>query len=233
MSVKSLERLLLHLQETTQKQAWRLPQTEWINYYQEHSYTAAMQDAKVRIVRDFLERLRPASVWDLGANTGLFSRVAVEAGARVVALDSDAACVERIYRDASAKADSRLLPLWMDLANPSTGRGWAHRERRSLTERGPADAILALALIHHLAVSNNVPFAMIAEWFAALGRNAVVEYVPKNDPQTQRLLQSREDIFTDYTQEAFEAALCRWFRIVEKQPVPQSERVLYLLAKIA
>jgi len=232
MSAKALERLLIHLEETTRRQAWSLPRTEWINYYQDHSYTTAMQDAKVRLVKDFLERLRPATVWDLGANTGLFSRVALETGARVVAIDSDAACVQRIYLDASARGETKLLPLWMDLANPSTGRGWAHRERRSLTERGPADVIMALALIHHLAVSNNVPFPMIADWFAALGRNAVVEYVPKSDGQTQRLLQSREDIFADYTQEAFEAAMSRHFRIVDRQPVPESGRTLYLLARV-
>jgi ribosomal protein L11 methylase PrmA len=231
MSAKALERLLIHLEETTRQQTWSLPRTEWINYYQDHSYTAAMQDAKVRLVKDFLQRLGPASVWDLGANTGLFSRVALETGARVVAIDSDAACVERIYLDAAARGETRLLPLWMDLANPSTGRGWAHRERRSLTERGPADAIMALALIHHLAVSNNVPFALIADWFAALGNNAIVEYVPKSDSQTQRLLQSREDIFADYTQEAFEAAMSRHFSVMDKQTVPDSGRTLYLLTR--
>lgn len=231
MSPKALERLLIHLEETTRRQSWTLPRTEWINYYQDHSYTAAMQDAKVRLVKDFLQRLKPATVWDLGANTGLFSRIALESGARVVAIDADAACVERIYLDAAARGETKLLPLWIDLANPSTGRGWAHRERRSMTERGPADAIMALALIHHLAVSNNVPFALIAEWFAALGRNAVVEYVPKSDSQAQRLLQSREDVFADYTQQAFETALGRHFIIAEKQPVPDSGRTLYLLAR--
>jgi ribosomal protein L11 methylase PrmA len=231
MSATALERLLGHLEETTRRQAWPLPRTEWINYYQDHSYTAAMQDAKVRLVKDFLGRLKPATVWDLGANTGLFSRVALETGARVVAIDSDAACVERIYLDAGARGQRRLLPLCMDLANPSSGRGWAHRERRSLTQRGPADAVMALALIHHLAVSNNVPFAMIADWFAALGKSAVVEYVPKSDSQTQRLLQSREDVFADYTQEAFETALSRRFTIADKQPVPDSGRTLYLLTR--
>ena len=80
-----------------------------------------------------------------------------------------------------------LLPLAMDLTNPSTALGWAHQERMSLIGRGPCDTTLALALIHHLAISNNVPLPRIADFFARLGRALIIEFVPKSDTQVQRL----------------------------------------------
>ena len=115
----------------------------------------------------------------------------------------------------------------MDLTNPSPALGWAHRERMSLEERGPADALLALALVHHLAIGHNLPLDRIAAFFARLGRTLVIEFVPKSDSQVQRMLRSREDIFPSYTREGFEAAFRSAFRIEEAQPVAGSERLLY------
>jgi len=115
----------------------------------------------------------------------------------------------------------------MDLTNPSPDLGWGLRERMSLVERGPADLLLALALVHHLAISHNLPFELIAEFLARLGRHLIIEYVPKDDPQVQRLLRSREDSFTQYDREAFERAFCRFFRIADRAALPASGRVIY------
>ena len=117
----------------------------------------------------------------------------------------------------------------MDLTNPSPALGWAHRERMSLEERGPADALLALALVHHLAIGHNLPLERVAGFLARLGRTLVIEFVPKTDSQVQRMLRSREDIFPSYTREGFEAAFKPAFRIDDAQPVAGSERVLYLM----
>jgi hypothetical protein len=121
------------------------------------------------------------------------------------------------------------LPLCLDLTNPSPARGWAHEERDSFAGRGPADAVLALALIHHLAIGNNLPFDHVAGFFRRLARHLVVEFVPKDDPQARRLLSSRPDIFPDYTQAAFEAACGKYFEVRQARPVGDDGRVLYLM----
>ena len=131
----------------------------------------------------------------------------------------------------SPDIDTALYTL-ADLANPSPALGWAHRERRSLEQRGPADALLALALVHHLAIGRNVPLDRIAEYFARLGRALVIEFVPKSDSQVQRLLRSREDVFADYHREGFEAAFGRHFRIEAAESVTGSERTMYAMTTL-
>lgn len=119
----------------------------------------------------------------------------------------------------------------MDLTNPSPALGWAHTERDSLLGRGQDVTVLALALIHHLAISNNVPLPRLADFFAAAGAHLVLEFVPKSDTQVQRLLATREDVFPDYRPEGFEAAFADRFETVEKAPIEGTERILYLLRR--
>jgi ribosomal protein L11 methylase PrmA len=170
-------------------------------------------------------------VWDLGANTGRHSRIAAAGGRRVVAFDIDPAAAERHYRALRDSGDERILPIVMDLANPSPGLGWANAERRSLAERAEADAILALALVHHLAIGRNVPLSEIARLFAHLAPHAIVEFVPKEDSMAQRLLATREDVFPDYTLDGFRRALAPVFEIVEEAPIAGSLRVLVRLRR--
>jgi ribosomal protein L11 methylase PrmA len=170
------------------------------------------------------------TVWDLGSNTGEYSRAARAEAEHVVSFDIDPAAVERNYRRVRAEGERGILPLRMDLTNPSPALGWAHRERLSLEQRGPADALLALALVHHLAIGHNLPLERIAADLARLGRTLVIEFVPKRDSQVQRMLRSRPDIFPRYTREGFEAAFRSSFRIEDVRPVAGSERVLYLMA---
>ena len=127
----------------------------------------------------------------------------------------------------------RILPLVLDLSNPSGGTGWANRERASLSERGPADLTLALALIHHLAIGNNVPFERIADFLAETGRTLVIEFVPKDDSQVQRMLATREDVFAEYTAEAFERAFARHFRLISKASIRESGRTIYRMERRA
>ena len=128
-----------------------------------------------------------------------------------------------------AKGETGILPLLLDITNPSPAQGWAHTERLSIADRGPADAVLALALVHHLAIGHNLPLERIARFFARLGRRLVIEFVPKSDSQVQRLLRNRPDIFPEYTREGFERAFARHFEINEATPVAHSERTLYLM----
>jgi hypothetical protein len=141
--------------------------------------------------------------------------------------------VEQNYRQVKAEKTENLLPLLIDLTNPSPSIGWANAERDSFGGRGPADMILSLALIHHLAISNNVPLLQVADFFARIGNWLVIEFVPKSDSQVQKLLVSREDIFPDYTRQGFEAAFQQRFRVAEAVNVRDSERVLYLLESLS
>jgi len=204
----------------------------WADYYEDRlSYTSGALEHKQHLVADFLAEFSPRTVWDLGANTGLFSRIAAASGAETVCFDLDPSVVEINYRQVVQNGEERVLPLVLDLCNPSPGIGWHNAERMSLLERGPADTALALALVHHLAISNNLPFRAIAEFLAQLCGSLIIEFIPKTDSLVQRLLATREDIFADYHQEAFEGAFSQHFEILCCAPLSDSERTMYAIRK--
>jgi len=231
MSRGGLTALIDSLASAVRGLDWRPAGTPWADYERTHGYRGETLEAKRALVRDRISASRPATVWDLGANTGDLSRVAASTGAAVIAWDADPAAVELNYRRVVSEQEPGVLPLVMDLTNPSPALGWNHGERMSLAERGPADALLALALVHHLAIGHNLPFELIAEGFARLGKLLIVEYVPKDDPQAQRLLRSREDVFTCYSRQAFEEAFGRHFRVTASDRLPGSGRVLYVMQR--
>ncbi len=226
----SLLGLVGSLESLVRKLDFKLKKTEWGDYYQETNYSPEAFDHKKRILADFLDIIKPKDLWDLGANTGIFSRIASDRGIPTVAWDIDFVAVELDYRECLAKKDTYLLPLVLDLTNPSPALGWENQERTSFLERGPTDAVFALALVHHLAISNNLPFAKITDFFYKISRWLVIEFVPKSDSQVQRLLATREDIFTDYDQGHFEEAFSRLFTIRKIVPLKGTERVLYLMS---
>jgi hypothetical protein len=234
MNRQALTGLIESLENTVRKLEWMPGGTEWGNYYDITNYSDAAFEHKKKLVREWTERVRPARVWDLGANNGVFSRVAAESDAapQVISFDIDPAAVEQNYRQVKAEKHERLLPLLLDLTNPSPAIGWANRERDSIHNRGPADLVLALAVIHHLAISNNVPLPQLADFFADTGRWLVIEFVPKSDSQVKKLLVSREDIFPGYTRSGFEAAFRTRYKIHEAIRVNESERTLYLMEVI-
>jgi ribosomal protein L11 methylase PrmA len=215
------------LQSTISGLDWSPGGTEWGDYYASTNYTEASHQHKKELVGRFVGAAGARVVWDLGANTGVFSRIAAEAGAQVISFDIDPAAVERNWREVSKAKETRILPLLQDFTNPSTGIGWDNDERASLADRGPAEMLMALALIHHIAISNNVPLPRIARALHRLCSGLIIEFVPKEDSQVRRLLATREDIFPDYTLEGFEAAFAPWFSIADKEPVRESHRTLY------
>ncbi len=221
--------LIESLEGTVRKLEWKPAGTEWGNYYDITNYTDAAFEHKKQLVGEWAARVQPALAWDLGANNGVFSRQAAASGAYTVAFDVDPAAVEQNYRQIKAGKEQTLLPLVLDLTNPSPALGWANRERDSFTQRGPADLILALAVIHHMAISNNVPLPQLADFFAEAGKRLIIEFVPKSDSQVKKLLATRLDIFPTYTLEGFEAAFAPRFRILEKINLRESERTLYFL----
>ena len=233
MTKMALLGLIDSLESTVKKLEWKPAGTEWGDYYDATNYTQDAFQEKRTLLRTFLTTAAPQSVWDLGANTGEFSRTASEMGIPTLTFDIDPAAVEKGYRQVRSKKEDNLLPLVMDLTNPSPALGWQNRERQSLIERGPAGAVLALALIHHLAISNNVPLPSTAELFSRLGRWLIIEFVPKEDSQVQRLLSSRVDIFDHYNRPDFETAFSQYFDIRAAQEISGSKRTLYLMEKRA
>jgi len=232
LSRRALDNLLEDLRQAVRRLRWSPSGTEWADYVDGDSYDEASLADKQATVRDMLRACHPATVFDLGANVGVYSEIAAQKADSVVAFDVDPACVERHYLALRGNEDEvrrKILPLRLDLANPTPAIGFAHRERASLVERGPADAALALALIHHLAISNNVPLDRISNFFASLARHLVIEFVPKQDPKVVTLLASRPDIFPHYDEEGFEGAFAERFEIVEKRRVEGSARTLYLM----
>ncbi|MDD3777308.1 MAG: SAM-dependent methyltransferase [Actinomycetota bacterium] len=203
--------------------------TEWADYYQDTNYSKKAFNHKQKIVEDMLIPTNSATLWDFGANDGLFSRIGSSKKIYTISMDMDYGAVEKNYSRGKANKEAFILPLLMDLSNPSPGNGWENKERKSLAERGPADTILALALIHHLAISNNLPLGKIASLFRHCCRYLIIEFVPKDDSQVKRLLATREDIFSNYHQQAFEHEFSQYFIIKGAEAIADSKRTVYLM----
>jgi ribosomal protein L11 methylase PrmA len=231
-SRRSFFGLLESLEAAVHALSCRQNRKHWLAYYDtEHNYSGDSLGRKESIVSAFLDRIMPKTVWDFGANTGKFSRLAARKGAYTVSWDIDPACVESNYRTMLEQRETHILPLLLDLTNPSPGIGWDNTERMTLSGRGAADAGLALGLVHHLAISNNVPLPLIAAYFRKLCEWLIIEFIPKEDSQVQRLLSMREDVFPHYTREHFEKAFGAGYSIQETVPIPGTLRSLYLMRK--
>ncbi|MGA9398447.1 MAG: hypothetical protein WBV22_09345 [Anaerolineaceae bacterium] len=231
MSRMALTGLIGSLESTVKNLNWKPEGTEWADYYSGTNYTDAAFESKKKILDELISKVTPVTVWDLGANTGVFSRITSSKGIPTVSFDIDPAAVEINYLECRRNNEKFVLPLVLDLTNPSPAIGWANEERPSFIQRAPTDLILALALVHHLAISNNVPLVTLAEFLNPLSRHLIIEFVPKEDSQVQRLLVSREDIFPDYHQDGFEQAFKTCYHIIKAVPIPETKRTLYLMER--
>ncbi len=223
--------LIDSLESAIKRLRWKPQGTEWGSYYEDTNYTSAGLEHKQQIIEKFLMESNPKTVWDLGANDGLFSRASSNKGIPTIAFDIDPVAVEKNYLRSIKDKETNILPLLLDVTNPSPNIGWENRERMSLKKRRSADTVLALALIHHLAISNNLPFKKIAHFFYKICNSLIIEFVPKNDSQVQRLLSTREDIFPDYTQQSFEEEFGKYFNIQHCERIRDSQRTLYLMQR--
>ncbi len=221
--------LLDSLKSATLAQKYKLKASDWTAYYADNNYTDKALDHKKALVRSFIDEVKPRTAWDLGANDGTFSHMAGDQGSLTISIDADLASVEANYQRCRRESRSNVLPLCVDLANPTPALGWGGEERMALLSRGRPDLVLALALIHHLAIGNNTPLERIAEFFAQVGGCLVVEFVPKEDSQLQRMLAFREDVFDRYTQEDFEEVFGRFFSVIRREAIHESVRTLYLM----
>ncbi len=219
--VESLRSTILQIMPGCEK-------TEWTGYTEESAhYSDKAKIFKSHFVEEKIQESQASLLWDLGGNTGDYSRLATQKNIYTICFDKDPLCVEKNYQLSKQRKDRFMLPLVMDLANPSPSIGWAHRERMSLLERGPADLCLVLALIHHLRISANIPLVDIAEFLSRCGERLIIEFIPKSDPMIQKLLRSRKDIFNDYSQEEFENSLTKKYGKFSKSETPDNGRTLY------
>lgn len=223
--------LIDNLESATRKMDWKAKGTEWADYYEDTNYSIDAINHKKKIVADFLDKTNPGIVWDIGANDGLFSRIASDKKMLTISFDIDPAAVQKNYLQSVKNNEEYILPLLLDLTNPSPGIGWENTERISLMHRGPADTAFSLALIHHLAISNNLPIGKIAYFFSQVCKSLIIEFVPKDDSQVQKLLSTREDIFPDYTQQDFEIEFKKYFTINNVENINDSKRTIYLMKK--
>lgn len=208
---------------------WRPAGSTWSEYGESHSYPPDDQRTKLEFVGRAAARRHWPLAWDLGGNVGTFSRVVAAHADTVVLMDGDALAVEHAYRNLREEGAERILPLYVELSDPSPGRGWRGAERKALNERGRPDLVLALALIHHLVIGANIPLRQVVDWLADLGAAVVVEFVTREDEMVQQMLRNREDQFSDYDLAAFEALLPSRFTVVERVPLKGGRRIIYYL----
>ncbi|HEX9665265.1 MAG TPA: SAM-dependent methyltransferase [Thermodesulfobacteriota bacterium] len=221
------------LKSAVQSLTWDPEKTVWSDYYDKTNYTERGFAHKREIVSMYLDELREAkSLWDFGSNVGEFSRIAARKGLQTISFDADPQVVEENYLKATREGEKNLLPLLCDLTNPSPDIGWENKERSSLLKRGPADTVLALAVIHHLAIANNVPLSNLAKFFSSICKALIIEFIPKSDTRVQKLLSTRQDIFKDYNQECFEYEFKNYFSVLDSVLVKDSERSIYLMRKL-
>jgi len=228
VSDRALVGLIRSLRNTVKGMKWKGASKIWRQYTHIRNYSDKDVSKKSEFIHNVIDRIKPKKVWDLGGNTGEFSFLAASCGAFVVSIDGDPACTEYIYTRLK-KHDKRksILPLTMDLSNPSPALGWNNEERTSLNDRGPADLVMALALMHHLVFSNNVPISHIAKWLNGLSNYLLIEFVPPQDPMVQRLLEHRRGEHLPYTRELFLSGFSKWFDVLHSTELP-NQRELFL-----
>lgn len=228
-SLSSMKSLLDGLKSAVQSHQWKPSGTEWADYTNEGVHTQEYTEFKTRLINEWLDKANPKTIWDLGANSGYYTRLAAQKGINVISCDVDPACVKKNYILVRKNKETNILPIFLDILNPSPSLGWACAERPSFYSRNKPDLLMALAIIHHLAISANTPLDSIASLFAGLANNLIIEFVPKEDEKVKILLLNREDIFPDYTKVGFETAFLKYFTIEQQIPSDCNSRVFYLM----
>jgi hypothetical protein len=201
--------------------------SHWLTYEDANGYEEQDRRRKIDFVRKVVHARPWNLVWDLGCNLGTFSRIASENARYVVAFDADELVIEGLYQALKSEQARRVLPLVLDLVNPSPGLGWRGLERKTLPERGVPQLIICLALIHHVVIGANVPLEEFVDWLASFGSDVLVEFVGRQDPMVQGLLRNKEDDYTDYQEAHFQRCLCEAFEVTWSERLASGLRTLH------
>ena len=215
------------LKKLVQKLSWEISKSEWSNYTTSHSYSDSSYELKKDFVRGVASSRAWGLTWDLGCNTGEFTRILAEHAKYVISMDADHLAVEHFYQALKKEEATSILPLVVNVGDSSPNLGWRGLERKSLVGRGKPELTLCLALIHHLVISANIPVKSLIDWLSSLGTSLVIEFITKQDSMVEVLLRNKEDNYTDYEIEYFEQCLSNSFNITRRQIMPSGTRVLY------
>jgi len=226
----SFKALIDSLQTIIERQNLPAFSSEWSDYYDDIHYSKESLESKIEIVDSFMDEAKPDSVWDVGMNTGFFSARCARRGIQTIGFDSDPICIEKRFKAMNSEDESSIfLPIVMDFTNPSSGIGWENQERMSLQQRGSADLILALAVIHHIVLSNNIPLDYVARFFSKLAKELIVEFIPAEDKMALSLTKNRKELPHEYSINAFRTKFNLYFQIVKEKKIEGSERVLFYM----
>ncbi len=220
--VQSLIRLV-------KKLSIKIEKTDWSQYDKTHSYQDEDFEAKKAFVKKHVSAAKRDQIWDIGCNTGTFSRIASEFCNQVISVDGDYSAVTQLYLSEKSSNSSNILPLVINLANISPGQGWAGRERQSLDDRAKPDLVLCLALIHHVRISSNIPNALFLKWLRSLNADVVLEFVNREDEMVVKLLTNKKEQYEDYNIEQFVVEAEQFFAIKDRQPLKAGKREIFFL----
>lgn len=232
LSKTSIINIVSMMQRQIEKMKRKITDTEWDKYYDNTNYDKLAEKSKINIVEEYIKYIKLNKndiIWDFGANDGKYSRIAIKNNGYVISYDIDYNAVNRNYNKAKKEQENNILPLLLDLTNPPSSIGFAESERKGLTSRGPVKCIMLLAMIHHICISNNVPLDALSNWLSKICNHLIIEFVPKNDSQVEKLLKTRRDIFDNYNEKTFEQEFSKNFKIIKKNKVNDSKRTIYLM----
>jgi hypothetical protein len=230
-SKKKLLNLVNHLEATIQKLNSRMSRTEWSNYYESTIPGKNYLQEKEKVFREMISKMNIKTALDLGANDGYFSKILAEENTEVIAVDSDSRTISKLYNELKAGSIKNILPLVMDVANPSPSIGFRNRERPSFHQRIKTELVIALALVHHLVIGRNISLTVLAEYFSEITELLLIEWIPREDEKVMQMLSGRKDVFGDYTADHFEHSFSRFFHVKKKEKIPGCHRILYLMEK--
>ena len=230
-SATKLKNLLRSLEETVRSFSLNNPSGVWSGYYNEAFQREDYVVPKKQIVENWISRVNAYSAVDVGANEGEFSELLAAKNIFAISADFDHYSVNRLYNTTKKNNNASILPLVIDFANPSPAIGVNNEERSSFLQRTNTELVLALAVIHHLAIGKNIPFENIAAMFQSLGNWLIIEFVPKEDEKIQLMLQQKKDVYYDYNEEKFLTAFKNFYSVIEKSEIGNSGRSLFLLKR--
>lgn len=230
-SQKKLLVLLTGLSDMVTGMKPKVSKSVWDDYYTDTILGADYLSAKLDIFKKFSADIPFKNIIDLGANDGYFSMLLRGRADWIIAADADSNCINALYRTIRKEKIKNIVPLVSVLTAPSPALGWANAERSSLTVRLKGDLVLALALVHHLAISANIPLSFIAKWLSDMAPFLIIEFVPKTDEKVKQLLLHRKDIFANYTAESFRKEFEVYFTTVCEEKVGHTDRILFLMKR--
>jgi hypothetical protein len=205
--------------------------TTWSNYYEDTILSKEYLQEKEKIIQEFCQQTNARNVLDLGANDGYFSRLFASHNMQVIATDSDNRCISRLYQEVKKNNIQNILPLMLDIANPSPAIGFHNQERAAFHDRIKTDLVAALALVHHLVIGKNISLPVLADYFNDIAPELIIEFVPKEDEKVKQMLATRPDTFVDYSPAHFEQYFSKYFDTIEKRTVVGTSRTLYRMKR--